>query len=25
VLRESFAEDPLSVPHRVWAVTAKSA
>ncbi len=25
VLRESFPEDPLSVPHRVWAVTAKSA
>ena len=25
MLRESFAEDPLAVPHRVWAVTAKTA
>jgi SAM-dependent methyltransferase len=25
MLREGFAEDPLSVPHRVWAVTAKTA
>ncbi len=25
MLRERFAEDPLAVPHRVWAVTAKAA
>jgi len=25
ILRESFPEDPLAVPHRIWAVTARAA